>query len=611
MENHFISLKQDDCLRLWQSSRAYINEGNDQILITRPVQDLICMVEDRFVLKKEFWDCRLVNGLSGCGKSIAFALAAAFLANHRINVYWFRDGKIFTTRHSEYFLSRSRSDPFTVVFIDQIDKAYDYYSILRLGDRMFNCAFIGCGSGNISIRRSSSETLVIGETFEFDPHIPFSSFKIFFPSSQDKSADFAYQTTETLSQLIRFRPTQIEDIYFGTNGHFLSMMVLKHALEIDASSINDAWETAKNYFVASMRDFLFLSDIPNFTVLLHQRLFISESTPEISGEFNLDVDHRYIWKMRIHSCLFAQAYHQVLSERPLTHSQINYLNQVQVTDYDNRIMLGFAVERFVIQNLDCIHKAAISCIQNSRSSKELNLPQEISFSKKYSFDDEMEIDPEIAVSYDNNFLAYLFIPLRWNEDWIDLIQLYTHKNSAIVIGNQITLQSAQRHKKSINWLIDNGNFFETLKSRGFIVQKILLFTCSQDPSSQITVSCDQIDKFRDTHIFDYPLENAVPSDIWQKIKSLVKISKVQDTARSISLVCKKTRETEKTSIQDSNTRKKPKSEKFLETSLGMDLCCTCKVGNCLRCSCSRNKNLCNSQCHAGCKNKAKRNGHAS
>jgi hypothetical protein len=121
MENEFIELDEDDCLRLWQSSRADINQGKRQILITKPIQDLIAMVENRFITKKEFWDCRLVNGLSGCGKSIAFALAAAFLANHGIQIFWFCDGITFKSKHSVYFLDRSRKAPFAVVFIDPLE----------------------------------------------------------------------------------------------------------------------------------------------------------------------------------------------------------------------------------------------------------------------------------------------------------------------------------------------------------------------------------------------------------------------------------------------------------------------------------------------------------
>jgi hypothetical protein len=182
MENEFTDLESVDCLRLWQSNRAYSNESSNRILITKPIQNLISMIEDRFVTKKKLWDCKLVNGLSGCGKSIAFTLCASFLVNHGFKVYWFRDGKAYTPWHAKKFLSKSHSDPFTIVFIDQIDKSYDHYSILRHGDRVLSCAFVGCGSGNLTINRSSSETIIIGETYEFEPCLPFSSFKVLFPS---------------------------------------------------------------------------------------------------------------------------------------------------------------------------------------------------------------------------------------------------------------------------------------------------------------------------------------------------------------------------------------------------------------------------------------------
>ncbi len=122
IENQFISLKGTDCLRLWQSSRVSINEGINRVLITKPVQELLKMVDDRFISKTEFWDCRLVSGLSGCGKSIAFAIAAAFLANHGIQVFWFRSESEFQSKYEDFFLSRKQTESFVVVFIDQIDK---------------------------------------------------------------------------------------------------------------------------------------------------------------------------------------------------------------------------------------------------------------------------------------------------------------------------------------------------------------------------------------------------------------------------------------------------------------------------------------------------------
>jgi hypothetical protein len=350
MENKYISLKERNCLRLWQSSRLSINEGINQVLITKPVQELLKMVEDRFISKTEFWDCRLVSGLSGCGKSIAFAIAAAYLANHCIQVFLFRSGSEFQSKYEDFFLSRKQTESFVVVLIDQIDKKRDFMSILRIGSRVRSCAFLGCGSGNILIEHSSSDTVVFGETFEFNPILPLSSFRVIFSGLLDESRYVnESQQINTVKEMLNFHPKHLLDIYVGANGHFLPVMIIRKSLNDPSSQLSDVWKLTKSYFAASMRDFLFKQAIPNFAVLLHYHLFINQSSSNanISAEFDSIVDHRYIWKSRMHSSLFAQAYQEILFEYPLNFSQIKSLHQVHIEKYDNHVMLGFFIERIL------------------------------------------------------------------------------------------------------------------------------------------------------------------------------------------------------------------------------------------------------------------------
>jgi hypothetical protein len=117
---------------------------------------------------------------------------------------------------------------------------------------------------------------------------------------------------------------------------------------------------------------------------------------------------------------------------------------------------------------------------------------------KYFYDQEMEIDPSIVISEDFNLLVYHFLPFRWNEDSIDLIQLHLVENVAIVIGNQISLKTTYQHSSSTNWLRIDGKMVKALKCRGFDVTKVLLFTCSQDPIPRISVDSEHFKELKDT-----------------------------------------------------------------------------------------------------------------
>jgi hypothetical protein len=565
MLNQFVVLDPVDCEKVWESNRTPLNEGRNRLLITEPVQEFISMIERRFVEESEFWDCRLLTGLSGCGKSVAFALAAAFLKNRRgFEVYWFRNGEDFDSNVASYFRGRTFSS-LAVIFIDQIDKlpGGDYHATLRIGSQRLNRIVIGCGSGNLSFTHSSSETKVIGPPIEFNSALPFGSFKTLFhvpaePSNQSL-ADLA-----SVSKMLEFRPKSMVDVYEGTNGHFLSMTVIQHEISMHNCNVLEAWERAKQYFMESMLNFLKAQEVPSFAVLLHQHLFLNDpETPELDQKFIAVMDHRYVWNQQIHSALFAQSYHETLLLNPLTSLQLNRLQDVRLTGYDNNVMLGFTVERYVILNDEGIHKAAWSCIEKAQLFKNTSFPQNhlhraFRSAKRYFYDEEMEVDPGIVLSDESALRIILFIPVRWNENWIDLIQLYLYKDLAIVVGNQITLQTAQPHVDSVNWLLqDGGAFLESLENRGFKVHRILLFTCSQAIKPQISVESNDFHKLNKELIFDYPLELALPKEVRQCVLSQAKIGKVCESARILRVVPKQQKRTRR-ATQKLPPAKKPR-----------------------------------------------------
>jgi hypothetical protein len=335
-----VDLSAEDCSRLWCFER---DDGKTRALITKPVQDLIRAMEDRFVAKTTMWDARLVTGLSGCGKSVAFALAAAFLKSHGIEVYWFRSGHKFRPEIASLFACRPREAPLAVVFIDQIDQVpgEDVDSVLRIGDRMQKCIVVACGSGNVSFTPSSSDTTEIAPSFEFTPILPLDSFDALFPFGfPARKASSEQVKIWTVRQMLDFRPNSSLDIYWGTNRHFLSISVIQKEIQSKACLISEAWETGKTFFATYMHGFLSTQDSQTFAVLLNQLLFTNHSMePELDAQYARVFDTRYIWEMRIHSCLFIQAYHQVLQDKLLPSVQIDHFSRVQVARNHNQRVL--------------------------------------------------------------------------------------------------------------------------------------------------------------------------------------------------------------------------------------------------------------------------------
>jgi hypothetical protein len=335
MENQYVTLSPQDSMRLRPPERTSLNEGRNQILITKPIQDLLAMIEERFVSgTSQKWSCRLVKGMQGTGKSFAFALAAAFLQNHGIKVYRFRSVEQLLPEIESLLVFRSpHSDPLAVIFVDEIERHEHFASKLRMGSNLQRrCVVVGCGSGNIRFPLPSSETILVGRDYTFGLTIPFSSFQTFFASLFGQTAQQIVQVRllRTVSEMLDFHPTCISDFYKGTQAHFASIRVIQFALERHGGNVSEAWESAKDYFIHSMREFLFKSEVPSLAGALHQLIFqnFDPDYGRFAWNWCSSVDHRYIWEDRICSPLFAQAYQRILVEHPISLLQISSLSKV-------------------------------------------------------------------------------------------------------------------------------------------------------------------------------------------------------------------------------------------------------------------------------------------
>jgi hypothetical protein len=612
--NQWVTMSPEDSARLWNPSRLEINQDRNRVLITKSVQNVLKMVDDRFVKKSVIWDSKVICGLSGSGKSVAFALAAAYLKQKGLEVYWFRQANWFTGDINSKVLRKKGKNRFVVLFVDQIDKheSISMLGILRTGNQVNELAVVGCGSGNISLPKSSSESVIISDTFHFDPSISFQSFRTIFDFGGGESVPpVVFKSTR---EMLTFKPMTFQDLWEGTSGHFSSLMAIKCLIDNDIG-IYESWLKVKETFAPFAHSFLKKEENPTFALLLHRCLFtpLNQSPPDFEREFEECTDHRYIWERKIHSSLFVQMYHQILLMYHLSSKQLLRSKSIIIPHYDNQVMVGFAIERMAIRNFQGLKAAALNCVELCNLF-ELTDSDEIDPTSQYGYDAEIEIDPMILPTDQPKIKFFHFIPILWNEEFIDLIQVLIFKKIAFVIGNQITLQTAEQHKSSLNWLTKQNNLCDQLSLRGFEVTKVLLFTCSQRPSKQLKADAKTVALLKDLFILDFPLENAIPKDLWSEFQIWTSdVHKVQDSARILKLVASSKKRTKdpkggEQGEKDVQVKTSKRSKKALVKSTSplasSGPCCTCTTGTCKSCLCRRT--VCNSSCSSHrCKDKAR------
>lgn len=534
--NH-IELEQDMASKLWGDDRLKFNRSTNRIWITNAIKECISVFRDRFELKRTFWSSILVYGLSGSGKSVAIALSASYLRGIGMDVYWFRTPKDFNYGKWADFASRRGSSlPPMIVFVDQIDKMdqKDMEKVIRLGDSSHSFFTIGCGSGNIGMRKSSSETTRIADPYEFAPSIEQSEFQLVMKMGSIPAGVADMKT----SDMLQFSSKNIGDLYIATSGHFLSITRIRHYLD-SKYSLSESWKLAISDLTAVMSDniALDLERSGDFYVLLHRLFFtIEDSYPVISEQEYTDA--RFFFRNRVFSPLFAQAYHSVL----LKHSySINYIAKLESTGlkYSNKSVLGFFVERLVINNFDALADIAFQCLIDSRIIPATYLQSDLpkSASSEYSYSENMPIPQRIQPSSDSQVCMYHFIPTKWNEQSIDLVQVYTYNSSALLIGNSISLETPQKHAKSISWFSQSVFFVNELKNRNFeSVITVLLFTASQNMNSKITVEPEHYEELKVKYIYDFPLEDAVDPILWRQIEDKLNVNKYNDGIRKLEII---------------------------------------------------------------------------
>jgi len=169
---------------------------------------------------------------------------------------------------------------------------------------------------------------------------------------------------------------------------------------------------------------------------------------------------------------------------------------------------GFIIERL------CLKENKLQALAN-RCCHTLNLNKNLTKSKiqRIPFRRLDDVLAKIRRLDSQDSATFHFIPLQWNFRRIDALQIYTHQKQTLIIGNQITVQTANGHSKSLEW-IDEARHIAKFLPNPIIV---LAFVAISEKSATRTVSVPpSIAKkwaASNTHVVHYPVEHMVDTAI--------------------------------------------------------------------------------------------------
>jgi len=117
---------------------------------------------------------------------------------------------------------------------------------------------------------------------------------------------------------------------------------------------------------------------------------------------------------------------------------------------------------------------------------------------------------------------------------IDCIQIYGNGNELLLIGHQVSKQSAQEHKKSLRW----SALVRTIRAEAFMKDKtldcLLIFICKQSPKPVISEEKNVVEEFKDLGIMvaDYGISGCVKPNA----AKLFQFEPVTVVARQLTLI---------------------------------------------------------------------------
>jgi len=330
---------------LWSDCRKDLNLDG-RVLITAGIIEFISMLKSNFVDQKPIWDGLLVRGMSGSGKSVAFALGAAYLNSlEKFDVYWFRSGEKYAVSISDILTRRisSTSRKPRIIFVDQADKLENRLDTFigsgSENDRVFT---IGCASGNARVTPSTSRATRIREHL-YDPSLNYDSFKTFFNIEDDKQ-DLVLPKFLYTFEMLDHQVTDFPTLFVGTCGHFLSMAKFRKEFASTNMDVKLTWDKLLLILSEEMH-IVFAEERPELSLFysqLHKVLFLNSSlSPSFDQTYK--PDNRFIHNGHLFSPLFTQAYRIMMLFRPPSKTVCSSLRALE--DAENPSVRGFCVER--------------------------------------------------------------------------------------------------------------------------------------------------------------------------------------------------------------------------------------------------------------------------
>ena len=165
---------------------------------------------------------------------------------------------------------------------------------------------------------------------------------------------------------------------------------------------------------------------------------------------------------------------------------------------------GFIIERLCLTEAN-LHRVASSCIQH------LNLPpvQQVE-PIRFVFREMSEVIAKIKTMSDKKGPVCLHcIPLLWNFRNIDALQIYTDGKQSLIIGTQVTIQTAADHKKSLHWCAEANTIAPLLQQPTVVLAFVAKRTARSNEVQTEKRTVLSKWKQKRWHVVDIPVEYMV------------------------------------------------------------------------------------------------------
>jgi hypothetical protein len=440
-----------------------------------------------------------IDGAAGCGKSCAVKILVADVCRRlpETQVFYWRG-----TAASHLSIVHNKIevvDKDTILFFDQITDSTLARELSIFADRP-SVRVVLVSSANLAHfaeHREGRQHDKLVHSFEFscDATDCQRYLSLMSPGSPPVVAKF--QSVEVLGFSSRELPLPAADDYEAvccwTNGHLLSISQIVRGVTTP--------ETLLNERMNMMSDFMGQDSHFDFCLALLKMFRNGKTTLDAYiGSF----DRRYVSPQRhVLSPLFLQAFEHALVVGSTKENLMisNFFNASHMTLLnENPSVIGFAVERECLMDANLLRVAA-GCLATLDIIVDRSVKcTRIGFRR---YDQICDAAKKLGAG---NWALHA-IPLQWNEKSVDGVQLYSLKNNLYIIGNSITLQTAQDHVHSVKWVETALEMSTQLQTMFATVTSGLVFTAKQaDDFTDLRIDDDDLlTRCAQFTVFDFPV----------------------------------------------------------------------------------------------------------